>query len=99
MTFYMTQKGLSSEAIAVLRDCRLSSEVSRGVDEKGVSFIRCGRNLGADNAMKIAAEICTKLGDTKKDVFWTTNEELGLNDYVRVNHGSSAYSLICYMKS
>lgn len=98
MTFNLTQKGLSSEAIAVLRDCQLSAS-ARPVDEKGVSFLRCGRNLGAANAMKIAAEICTKLGDAKKDVFWTTNEELGLNDYVRVNHGSSAYSLICYMKS
>lgn len=98
MTFNLTQKGLSSEAIAVLRNCRLSMS-DRPVDEKGVTFIRCGRNLGADKAIAIAAEICAKLGDTKKDVFWTTNEELGLNDYVRVNHGSNAYSLICYMKS
>jgi hypothetical protein len=92
----MELTSLSSEAIGVLRSCNL---MRGGKDEAGVSFVRCGRNLGTSKAAQIASEICSKLGDSRNDVFSSYNEELGLNDYVRVNVGSKAYALICRLKS
>ena len=83
-------KGLSSEAVAVLRNCHL------GV---GAEFVRCGRKLGASVAPRIAREIREKLGDGTADVFAAYNSETGHEDYVRVNRGSAAFSLICHFKS
>jgi hypothetical protein len=74
---------LSSEAYRVLRQCDLLV---------AVEFVRCGRHMRIGDALRIAEETGTKLGDSDKEVFWSYHEKFG--DYIRVNRGTEAFTLI-----
>jgi hypothetical protein len=90
----MTHTNLSLEALSCLRNCHL------GIAAK---FVRCVPVKGdgspyADGKerMKAAQRIANEIAED--GAYWSFSDEAG-GDYVRVDEGTSAFRLICQMKS
>lgn len=85
---------LSLEVLATLGNCRL------GVTD---TFVRCvpvradgSRYTDASERKRAAQRIAAELGEA--GIFWASSAAVG-GDYVRVNEGTAAFSLVCQMKS